>query len=84
MEHIGNTLRTDTRLGSLCVELDATDPNCTYAYISIQRPDGEWIDLTCVAVDNLNPVITALLYGDTSTGIPTDSYTWTKEEINIE
>lgn len=84
MDHIGNTLRTDTRLGKLRVELDETDPNCTYAYISILRSDGELIDLTCVAVDNLQHVISALLYGDTSTDIPTEEHTWTEEEISIE
>ena len=72
-----------TPFGELTAEI-GMDPDYPTIYTYLKREDGAEIDLVAVEADQFNKMIKAYVYEDTTRDDYTESYLWTKEELNID
>ena len=71
-------------LGLLTAEIGG-DPDYPEIFVYLERKDGIQIDLVAASQSDPNREdISAYLYEDTSTDAYTKSYSWSKEELEIE
>ena len=61
-----------------------SDPDYPTIYVYLKRPDGIEIDLAAVSMDNLNEMIQAYIWGDTTKDDYTRNFCWRKEQLNEE
>lgn len=73
----------DTPLGKLCA-ITNIEGEWSEIYVYIERPDGVEIDLVAAEVNTDEKIVSAYLYGDTTTEQWTQKHTWSEADINID